>query len=200
MGVEEIGGVGSRLLGALMVIGVVMAMNPYVGFAILPIAVLAIAIPQIPQLQFGERFNPFAGFLESRFGRAGRYVRERYGHHYGGIAKAGSFGPVEAFTFIAYVVASLACFGLIALPDVTYKTLALVVLVISSIILLAQKAHLKFTALEMICFVISVLLPVMASGVFNGFTLPADWTADTWHKVGLWTVSAVATVVMAYQD
>ena len=197
MGVGDIEGIGSRLLGALMAIGVVMAMDPYVGLAMLPIAVLAIAISQ---LQFGERFNPFAGFLEGRFGRVGRHIRDRYGHHYGGIAKAGRFGPVEAGTFIAWVVASLACFGLITLPDTTYQTLAVTVVVVSGIIMLAQKAQLKFTALEIVCFVISVALPVMASGVISQFTLPQDWLSSTWNKVYLWGFSAVATVVMAYQD
>ncbi len=132
--------------------------------------------------------------------RVGRGLKSRYGHHYGGIAKAGNFGVVEALTFIAYVVASLACFGLISLPDMTYETLAVVVAAISSIILLAQKAYIKFTALEMVCFAVSIVLPVMASGVISGFTLPADWVADAWHKIGLWAGCAVATVVMAYQD
>ena len=133
-------------------------------------------------------------------GRVGHHVKSRYGHHYGGIAKAGRFGVVEAGTFIAWVVASLACFGLITLPDTTYQTLAVTVVVLSGIIMLAQKAQLKFTALEMVCFVISVLLPVMASGVISQLTLPADWLADTWNKVYLWGFSAIATVVMAYQD
>ena len=132
--------------------------------------------------------------------RVGHHVKSRYGHHYGGIVKAGRFGVVEAGTFIAWVVASLACFGLITLPDTTYQTLAVTVVVLSGIIMLAQKAQLKFTALEMVCFVISVLLPVMASGVISQLTLPADWLADTWNKVYLWGFSAIATVVMAYQD
>ena len=132
--------------------------------------------------------------------RVGGYVKSRYGHHYDGLAKAGSFGVIEAGTFIAWVVASLACFGIIALPDVTYKTLALIVVVLSSLIMLAQKVQIKFTALEMICFAVSVVLPVMASGVINGFTLPADWLSTTWNKLELWGISAVSTVVMAYQD
>ena len=194
MGIGEIGvGVGgSRLLMVLIAVAT-MTVNPYAGLAILPITFVAIAIPQaIPQIT-----TPFEGFLESRIGK---HIRDRYGHYYDGVAKKGRFGPVEALLFIAWVVASLACFGLITLPDTTYMTLALTVVVISGLIMLAQKAHIKFTALEMVCFVVSVVLPVMASGVINGFTLPADWVADTWHKVGLWSVSAVSTVVMAYQD
>ncbi|ADB58837.1 hypothetical protein [Archaeoglobus profundus] len=132
--------------------------------------------------------------------RVGGFVKSRYGQHYGGIAKKGSFGPIEAGTFIAWVVASLACFGLIALPDLTYQTLAVVMVIISSIILLAQKAQIKFTALEMVCFAISVILPIMASGVIGGFALPTDWMANAWSKIGLWSLSAVGTVVMAYQD
>jgi len=132
--------------------------------------------------------------------KLGSHLKNRYGHHYGGLAKVGRFGPVEAGTFIAWVVASLACFGLIALPDTTYQTLAVTVVVLSGIIMIAQKAQLKLTALEIICFAVSVLLPIMASGVIEGFTLPEDWLSDTWNKVYLWGGSALATVIMAYQD
>ncbi len=191
IGEIEVGVGGSRLLMVLIAVAT-MTVNPYAGLIAIPVTIVAIAIPQaIPQIT-----TPFEGFLESRIGK---HIRDRYGHYYDGVAKKGRFGPVEALLFIAWVVASLACFGLITLPE-TYMTLALTVVVISGLIMLAQKAHIKFTALEMVCFVVSVMLPIMASGVIQGFTLPADWVANTWNKVGLWSVSAVSTVVMAYQD
>jgi len=118
--------------------------------------------------------------------------------HVSGLVKTGRFGFVEAMLFIAYVVASLACFSLISLPE-SYKTLVLIVVCVSSGILLSQKAHIKFTALELLCFAVSVILPLLATGIIPRLSLPPAWDT-TWRHVELWIVSMIATVVMAYQD
>ncbi len=190
---------GSRLLVALMAIAIGMAMNPYYGFVILPIAVLSVTIPRIPQLQFG--FNPFAGFLEGKFGSAGRRIKERYGHHYGGAYAIGRFGVIEAIVFIAYVFCAGMLTGLIGIDLGTdLKTIAVAVVVVAGIILLAQKAYLKFTALEMVTFAIAIALPIMASGLITQFSLPAEWLSDASHKLLIWGISCISCVIMAFQD
>ena len=186
---------GGRVLAVLIAIAIGMAMNPYVGLAILPIVAIAIAIPQV---QFGEGFNPFTGFLEGRL----RHIKSRYGHHYGGIAKAGSFGVVEAFVFIAYVFCAADLVGLISISlGASLKTIAVIIVVVAGIILLAQKAHLKFTALEMATFAIAVGLPILASGILGqNLTLPSNWLATAWDKIAIWGISCASCVIMAFQD
>ena len=200
MGLKEIEGGGKlSTLVALMAVAIAMAVNPYVGFAMLPMTVLAIAIPQIPQLQFGN--NPFAGFLEGKFGRAGRHIKERYGQHYAGAYAVGKCGAVEAMVFIAYVFCTGMLTGLIGVDIGTdLKTIAVVGVVVTGIILLAQKAYLKFTALEMVTFAIAIALPIMASGLISQIALPAEWLSDAWHKIAIWGISCVSCVIMAFQD
>jgi len=139
----------------------------------------------------------FGGGKVSVFGGAKR----RYGHHYGGIAKAGSFGVVEALVFVAYVFCAAMLTGLVGVNIGTdTKTMAVAIVVVAGIILLAQKAHLKFTALEMVTFAIAVMLPIMASGVIPQLTLPSNWLSDALHKIAVWGISCVSCVIMAFQD
>lgn len=133
--------------------------------------------------------------------RVGRGLKSRYEHHYGGVAKAGSFGAIEALVFIAYVFCAAMLVGLISADvGIELKTIAAVTVVIAGIILLAQKAYLRFTALEMVTFAVAVLLPIMASGLIEQITLPADWLSDAWHKLAIWAASCVSCVIMAFQD
>ena len=83
---------------------------------------------------------------------------------------------------------------------VSTKTIAVVILIVAGIILLAQKAHLKFTALEMATFAIAVMLPIMASGIISQLTLPSSWLATAWDKVIIWGISCASCVIMAFQD
>jgi Sec-independent protein secretion pathway component TatC len=80
------------------------------------------------------------------------------------------------------------------------KTIAVVGVVVTGIILLAQKSYLKFTALEMATFAIAVALPIMASGLISQIALPAEWLSDTWNKIVIWGISCVSCVIMAFQD
>ncbi len=143
----------------------------------------------------------FLGFLGGDGVSLGRKVRGRYGHHYAGFARAGSFGVVEALIFIAYVFCAGVLIGLInADIGMELKTIGIVAVVVAGLILLAQKAHLKFTALEMVTFAISVALPIMASGVIPQVQLPADWLSTSWNKIVLWGICCVSAVIMAFQD
>ena len=138
------------------------------------------------------------------FGGGGMSVgnlKRRYGHHYAGIARAGSFGVVEAFVFIAYVFCAAMLTGLISVDlGASLKTIAVIIVVVAGIILLAQKAHLRFTALEMATFAIAVGLPILASGIISQLTLPSSWLSTAWDKVIIWGISCVSAVIMAFQD
>ncbi len=128
-------------------------------------------------------------------------VKSRYGHHYAGVAKMGSFGVVEALVFVAYVFCAAVLTGLIGVNIGTdVKTIAVAIVVVAGVILLAQKAHLRFTALEMVTFAIAVGLPILASGIISQLSLPADWLSDAWHKIAVWGISCVSCVIMAFQD
>ncbi len=142
-------------------------------------------------------FGLFGGGGKVSLGR----IKRRYGHHYGGLAKAGSFGVVEALVFIAYVFCAAVLIGLISVKiGASMKTIAVVTVVVALIILLAQKAHLKFTALEMVTFAIAVALPIMASGLISQISIPSSWLSDAWHKIAIWGISCVSCVIMAFQD